>query len=187
MSDDEIDLDDIERRMSGAVDSLKHEFSGLRTGRASTSLLDSITVDVYGAVMPLNQIGTVSVPEARMLTVQVWDKSNSQAVEKAIRTSGLGLNPMLDGQLVRIPIPELNEERRRELTRIAAKYSEASRISVRNVRKAGMDQLKKMEKDKSIGEDDHKMYADEVQSLTDKFVAQIDTALDTKDKEIMQV
>ncbi|MBV1900970.1 MAG: ribosome recycling factor [Kordiimonadaceae bacterium] len=187
MSDDEIDLDDIERRMAGAVDSLKHEFSGLRTGRASTSLLDSITVDVYGAVMPLNQIGTVSVPEARMLTVQVWDKSNSQAVEKAIRTSGLGLNPMLDGQLVRIPIPELNEERRRELTRIAAKYSEASRISVRNVRKAGMDQLKKMEKDKSIGEDDHKMYADEVQSLTDKFVAQIDAALDTKDKEIMQV
>ena len=187
MSDDEMDLDDIERRMLGAVESLKHEFAGLRTGRASTSLLDSVTVDVYGASMPLNQVGTVSVPEARMLTVQVWDKSNSQAVEKAIRTSGLGLNPMLDGQLVRIPIPELNEERRRELTRIAAKYSESGRISIRNVRKAGMDQLKKMEKDKLIGEDDHKMYSDEVQSLTDKFVAQVDAALDAKDKEIMQV
>ncbi|MEX0300015.1 MAG: ribosome recycling factor [Kordiimonas sp.] len=186
MSDD-IDLDDIERRMSGAVDSLKHEFAGLRTGRASTSLLDSVTVDVYGANMPLNQVGTVSVPEARMLSVQVWDKANASAVEKAIRTAGLGLNPMLDGQLVRIPIPELNEERRQELARVAAKYSENSRISVRNVRKAGMDQLKKMEKDKLISEDDHKMYADEVQSLTDKFVAQIDSALETKEKEIMQV
>ncbi len=184
---DEIDLDDIERRMSGAVDALKHEFSGLRTGRASTSLLDSVTVDVYGASMPLNQVGTVSVPEARMLSVQVWDKANASAVEKAIRTAGLGLNPMLDGQLVRIPIPELNEERRQELARVAAKYSENGRISVRNVRKAGMDQLKKMEKDKLISEDDHKMYADEVQSLTDKFVAQIDSALETKEKEIMQV
>lgn len=184
---DEIDLDDIERRMSGAVESLKHEFAGLRTGRASTSLLDSVTVDVYGASMPLNQVGTVSVPEPRMLSVQVWDKANAPAVEKAIRISGLGLNPMLDGQLVRIPIPELNEERRQELARIAAKYSESARISVRNVRKAGMDQLKKMEKDKLISEDDHKMYADEVQSLTDKFVAQIDSALESKEKEIMQV
>ncbi len=184
---DEIDLDDIERRMGGAVESLKHEFAGLRTGRATTSLLDSVTVDVYGASMPLNQVGTVSAPEPRMLSVQVWDKANAPAVEKAIRISGLGLNPMLDGQLVRIPIPELNEERRQELARIAAKYSESARISVRNVRKAGMDQLKKMEKDKLISEDDHKMYADEVQSLTDKFVAQIDSALDTKEKEIMQV
>lgn len=187
MSDDEIDLDDIERRMAGAVESLKHEFSGLRTGRATTSLLDTITVDVYGASMPLNQVGTVSVPEPRMLSVQVWDKANASAVEKSIRTAGLGLNPMLDGQLVRIPIPELNEERRQELVRVAAKYAETSRIAVRNVRKAGMDQLKKMEKDKLISEDDHKMYADEVQSLTDKFVAQIDSALETKDKEIMQV
>jgi len=187
MSDDDLDLKDIERRMVGAIDSLKHEFSGLRTGRASTSLLDPIMVDVYGASMPLNQVGTVSVPEPRMLSIQVWDKANTQAVEKAIRTSGLGLNPMLDGQLVRIPIPELNEERRQELSRIAAKYSETSRIAIRNVRKGGMDQLKKMEKEKLISEDEHKMYADEVQSLTDKFVAQVDSALDTKEKEIMQV
>lgn len=184
---EEIDLDDIERRMSGAVDSLKQEFSGLRTGRATTSLLDSVTVDVYGANMPLNQVGTVSVPEPRMLTVQVWDKANTSAVEKSIRNSGLGLNPMLDGQLVRIPIPELNEERRTELARVAAKYGEQARIAIRNVRKAGMDTLKKQEKDKSISEDDHKMYADEVQELTDKCVKMVDDALASKEKEIMQV
>jgi ribosome recycling factor len=184
---EEIDLDDVERRMSGAVDSLKHEFSGLRTGRASTSLLDAISVDVYGANMPLNQIGTVSVPEPRMLSVQVWDKSNASAVEKAIRNAGLGLNPMLDGQLVRIPIPELNEERRAELAKVAAKYGEQARIAIRNVRKGGMDTLKRQEKEKSISEDDHKMYADEVQELTDKFVKQVDDALHTKEQEIMQV
>jgi len=187
MSDEDIDLDDIERRMNGAVESLKSEFAGLRTGRASTSLLDTVNVDVYGANMPLNQVGTVSVPEPRMLSVQVWDKANTSAVEKAIRTAGLGLNPMMDGQLVRIPIPELNEERRQELARVAAKYAETARISVRNVRKAGMDQLKKMEKDKAISEDDHKMYADEVQALTDKFVASVDETLSAKEKEIMQV
>ncbi len=185
MSD--IDLDDIERRMKGAVDSLKSEFAGLRTGRASTSLLDTVSVDVYGALMPLNQVGTVSVPEARMLSVQVWDKANASAVEKAIRNAGLGLNPMLDGQLVRIPIPELNEERRAELAKVAAKYAEQTRISIRNVRRDGMDTLKRMEKDKSIGEDDHKMYADEVQELTNKSVALVDGLLETKEKEIMQV
>lgn len=187
MSDDDIDLDDVERRMKGAVESLKHEFAGLRTGRASASLLDPITVDVYGANMPLNQVGTVSVPEPRMLSVQVWDKSNASAVEKAIRNAGLGLNPMLDGQLVRIPIPELNEERRAELAKVAAKYAEQARIAIRNVRRDGMDTLKKLEKDKAISEDDHKMYADEVQTLTDKFVAQVDDQLQVKEKEIMQV
>ncbi len=187
MSDDDIDLDDIERRMKGAVESLKHEFAGLRTGRASASLLDPITVDVYGANMPLNQVGTVSVPEPRMLSVQVWDKSNASAVEKAIRNAGLGLNPMLDGQLVRIPIPELNEERRAELAKVAAKYAEQARIAIRNVRRDGMDTLKRLEKDKAISEDDHKMYAEEVQTLTDKFVTQIDDQLQVKEKEIMQV
>ncbi len=186
MSND-IDLDDIERRMKGAVEALRHEFAGLRTGRANTSMLDPVMVDVYGASMPLNQVGTVSVPEPRMLSVQVWDKANASAVEKSIRNAGLGLNPMLDGQLVRIPIPELNEERRRELSKVAAKYSEQARIAVRNVRRDGMDTLKRMEKEKSIGEDEHKMYADEVQELTDKFVSEIDSALQTKEKEIMQV
>ena len=186
MSDD-IDLDDIERRMKGANEALKSEFAGLRTGRASTSLLDPLVVDVYGSNMPINQIGTVSVPEPRMLSVQVWDKSNVSAVEKAIRNSGLGLNPMLDGQLVRIPIPELNEERRRELAKIAAKYAEQARIAVRNVRRDGMDQLKKAEKDKLISEDDHKMYADEIQELTNKYVGDVDSALQTKEAEIMQV
>jgi ribosome recycling factor len=186
MSDD-IDLDDIERRMKGANEALKSEFAGLRTGRASTSLLDPVVVDVYGSNMPINQIGTVSVPEPRMLSVQVWDKANVSAVEKAIRNSGLGLNPMLDGQLVRIPIPELNEERRRELAKIAAKYAEQARIAVRNVRRDGMDQLKKAEKDKLISEDDHKMYADEIQELTNKYVGDVDSALQTKESEIMQV
>lgn len=187
MSDEDLDLNDIERRMKGAVEALKHEFGGLRSGRASTSLLDPVTVDVYGANMPLNQVGTVGVPEPRMLSVQVWDKANVSAVEKAIRNSGLGLNPMLDGQLVRIPIPELNEERRAELAKVAAKYAEQGRIAIRNVRRDGMDQLKKMEKDKSISEDDHKMYADEVQELTNKFVGEVDELLQSKEKEIMQV
>ncbi|SDD63425.1 MULTISPECIES: ribosome recycling factor [Kordiimonas] len=187
MSDEELDLNDIERRMKGAVEALKHEYAGLRSGRATTSLLDPVTVDVYGANMPLNQVGTVGVPEPRMLSVQVWDKSNVSAVEKAIRNSGLGLNPMIDGQLVRIPIPELNEERRAELAKVAAKYAETGRIAIRNVRRDGMDQLKKMEKDKSISEDDHKMYADEVQELTNKFVGEVDELLQAKEKEIMQV
>ncbi len=186
MSDD-IDLGDIERRMAGAIEALKTEFAGLRTGRASASLLDPVVADVYGAQMPLNQVGTVTVPEARMLSVQVWDKANVSAVEKAIRNAGLGLNPMVDGQLVRIPLPELNEERRRELAKIAAKYAEQARIAVRNVRRDGMDTLKKAEKDKVISEDDHKLYADEVQELTDRFVGEIDQTLAVKEDEIMQV
>lgn len=187
MSDDDIDLGDIERRMKGAVDALKHEFAGLRSGRATTNMLDPVTVDVYGSQMPLNQVGTISVPEPRMLSVQVWDKSNASAVEKAIRNSGLGLNPMLDGQLVRIPIPELNEERRAELAKVAGKYAEQGRIAIRNVRRDGMDTLKRLEKDKAISEDEHKMYADEVQDLTNKYVAKMDEMLQAKEKEIMQV
>jgi ribosome recycling factor len=186
MSDD-IDLGDIERRMKGAVDALKHEFAGLRSGRATTNMLDPVMVDVYGSQMPLNQVGTISVPEPRMLSVQVWDKSNASAVEKAIRNSGLGLNPMLDGQLVRIPIPELNEERRAELAKVAGKYAEQGRIAIRNVRRDGMDTLKRLEKDKAISEDEHKMYADEVQDLTNKYVAKMDEMLQAKEKEIMQV
>lgn len=184
---DELDLDDVERRMKGAIDALKHEFAGLRTGRASTSLLDTVVVDVYGSNMPINQIGTVSVPEPRMLSVQVWDKGNASAVEKAIRNAGLGLNPMNDGQLIRCPIPELNEERRAELVKVAGKYSEQARISIRNVRKGAMDTLKKLEKDKEISEDEHKLYADEVQELTDKTVKFVDEMLVSKEQEIMQV
>ena len=186
MSDDDIDLDDIERRMKGAVEALKTEFAGLRTGRATASLLDPITVDVYGATMPLNQVGTVTVPEARMLSVQVWDKSNASAVEKAIRNSGLGLNPMLDGQLVRIPIPELNEERRAELAKVAAKYAEQGRIAIRNVRRDGMDQIKKAKSD-GMSEDDQKIWEGEVQELTDTHIGKVDDFLNTKQEEIMQV
>lgn len=187
MSDLDIDLQDVERRMNGAVESLKQEFGGLRTGRASAGLLDSVVCDVYGAQMPINQVGTVTVAEARMLSVQVWDKANVSAVEKSIRNAGLGLNPMIDGQLVRIPIPELNEERRRELTKVAAQYSEQSRIAIRNVRRDAMDTLKKMEKEKLISEDDHKIYAEEVQDLTNKFVKDVDATLASKEQEIMQV
>ena len=147
------DKEDMRRRMKGAVATLKHEFSGLRTGRASTSILEPVTVDAYGSPMPLNQVGTVNAPEPRLLTVQVWDKSLVKAVDKAIRDAGLGLNPQVDGQLLRIPIPELNEERRRELAKLAAKYSEAARVAVRNVRRDGMDHLKRLEKDHAIGEE----------------------------------
>ena len=181
------DVRDIKRRMHGALEALRHEFAGLRTGRASASLLDPITVEVYGTQMPLNQVGTVSVPEPRMLTVQVWDKANVTTVEKAIRVSDLGLNPMVDGTLVRIPIPELNEERRRELSKVAAKYAEQARVAVRNVRRHGMDDLKRLEKDHEISQDEHKAWSDEIQELTDKYVTEIDQALETKDREIMQV
>ncbi|WND02385.1 ribosome recycling factor [Temperatibacter marinus] len=187
MSDLDIDLNEIERRMKGALDSLKHEFSGLRTGRASASLLDTVVCEVYGSQMPINQVGTVTVPEARMLSVNVWDSSNVSSVEKAIRNSNLGLNPMIDGQTLRIPIPELNEERRRDLAKVAGQYAEQSRIAIRNVRRDGMDTLKKMEKEKLISEDDHKVYADEVQELTNKSVKEVDAALASKEQEIMQV
>ena len=182
-----IDLNEIERRMEGALTTMKSDFAGLRTGRASANLLDPIMVEAYGQKMPISQVGTVSVPEPRMLSVQVWDKGQVALVEKAIREAGLGLNPMADGQLVRIPLPELNEERREELVKVAGKYAEQARIAVRNVRRDGMDQLKKAEKDGEIGQDEQKAYADDVQKLTDDKVSEIDTLLSTKEGEIRQV
>lgn len=181
------DIDDIERRMNGAVDVLKREFAGLRTGRASIGLLEPITVDAYGAQMPMNQVGTIGVPDSRMLTVQVWDQGLISAVEKAIRESGLGLNPQTEGQLVRVPIPQLTEERRVELTKIANKYAEQARVAVRNVRRDGMDQLKKAEKDGDISQDEQRAWSDEIQEMTDKQIKTIDGALASKDQEIMQV
>ena len=186
MSED-IDIDDLTRRMAGALESLRHDFGGLRTGRASVSLVDGVNVDVYGSQMPLNQVGTVTVPEARLLSIQVWDKANVASVEKAIRNAGLGLNPVTDGQTVRIPIPELTEERRVELGKVAHKYAEQGRISIRNVRRHGMDELKKAEKDGSLSEDDHHVWADEVQKITDEKIKEVDELLATKEKEIMQV
>ncbi len=184
---EEPDLDDIERRMKGAIEALKREFMGLRTGRASTGLLEPVTVDAYGAKTPINQVGAIGVPEPRLLTVQVWDKSLAGVVEKAIRDSGLGLNPMRDGQLIRIPIPELSGERRQELSRVANRYAEQARVAVRNLRREGMDSLKKAEKDGDISQDDQKLYADEVQTLTDRYVGEIDEAAKQKEAEIMQV
>jgi len=183
----EPELDDIERRMEGAIDALKREFQGLRTGRASAGLLEPINVVAYGAKMPMNQVGTVGVPEPRLLTVQVWDKGMVSAVEKAIRESGLGLNPMTDGQLVRIPIPELSGERRQELTKIAGRYAEGARIAIRNLRREAMDGLKKAEKDGDLSQDDQKFYSDEVQTLTDKYVSEVDETAKQKDLEILQV
>jgi len=181
------DLDDLDRRMNGAMEALRHEFAGLRTGRASIGLLEPIMVDIYGAQMPLNQVGTIGVPEPRLLTVQVWDKSAVAAVDKAIRASGLGLNPAADGQLVRVPIPELTEERRNEMVKIAHKYAEQARVAVRNVRRDGMENLKTMEKDGDLSEDDHHLWGDEIQQLTDQKIARIDEALATKDEDIKQV
>lgn len=183
----ELDLADIERRMRGAIEALRGEFGGLRTGRASASLLQPIVVECYDSEMPLNQVGSVNVPEPRMLTVQVWDKQNVQAVERAIRVSSLGLNPSVDGQLIRVPIPELTEERRRELGKIAAQYAEQARVAARNVRRHAMDELKRMEKDSEMSEDDHRLYADEVQDLTNSTISEIDEVLETKRQEIMQV
>jgi ribosome recycling factor len=185
--DDDIDLDDFQRRMNGAISVLRSEFGGLRSGRASTSLLEPIVVEAYGAPMPMNQVGSVSAPEPRMLTVQVWDKANVQAVEKAVREAGLGLNPASDGQLVRVPLPELTEERRQEMAKIAGKYAEQARISVRHVRMDGMNKLKRAEKDGDMSEDDHHLYSDEIQDMTDKMIAEIDQAFATKEQEIMQV
>ena len=184
---DDIDIDDLQRRMEGAISSLTKDFQGLRTGRANTQLLDSILVEVYGATMPVNQVATVSVPEPRMLSVQVWDKDNVKLVEKAIRESELGLNPQLDGQLLRIPLPALSEDRRIELSKVAAKYAENAKIAVRNVRRDGMDKLKKMEKDGNLSQDDKRLYDEEIQSLTDQSVVQIDELLSKKEEEIMQV
>ena len=184
---DDLDLTDLERRMEGALTSLAKEFQGLRTGRASTQLLDSVVVEAYGASMPINQIATVSVPEPRMLSVQVWDKENTKIVEKAIRESNLGLNPQVDGQLLRIPLPDLSEERRQELSKIAAKYAENAKIAVRNVRRDGMDTTKKMEKDGDISQDDRHIYDEEIQTITDKSINKIDELLSSKEVEIMQV
>ena len=184
---DKLDLADLERRMDGALTSLAKEFQGLRTGRASTQLLDSVAVEAYGASMPINQIATVSVPEPRMLSVQVWDKENTKIVEKAIRESNLGLNPQVDGQLLRIPLPDLSEERRQELSKIAAKYAENAKIAVRNVRRDGMDTTKKMEKDGDISQDDRHIYDEEIQTITDKSINKIDELLSSKEVEIMQV
>ena len=187
MANDSFDIDDTERRMRGALQSLKQEFAGPRTGRATASLLEPVMVEAYGQSMPINQVGTIGVPEPRMLTVQVWDKSMVGAVEKAIRSSGLGLNPVVDGMMLRLPIPELNQERRTELTKIAAKYTEQARIAVRNVRRDSMDELKRLEKDSQMSQDDHKSWSDKVQKLTDKIIGEIDAALAHKEAEIMQV
>ncbi len=187
MSDDiEIDLDDLEKRMSGALTSMRNEFQSLRTGRASATMIEPVTVEVYGAVTPINQVATVNVPEPRMLTINVWDKANVAKVEKAIRVSGLGINPVVDGTILRLPIPELNEERRRELAKLAGKYAEDARIAVRNVRRDGMDQIKKAKAD-GMGEDDQKLWSDEIQSLTDAGIKNIDDAMTAKQEEIMQV
>lgn len=181
------DLKDIQRRMSGAVEVLRQEFGGLRTGRASTSLVEPVTVDAYGSQMPLNQVASVSVPEPRMLTVQVWDNSMIKAVEKAIREAGLGLNPQTEGNMIRLPIPDLSEERRQELTKVAAKYAEQARVSIRNVRRDGMDLLKRLEKDGEISQDDQRRFEKDIQKMTDDTITEVDQALATKDKEIMQV
>jgi ribosome recycling factor len=180
-------LNDIGKRMDGAFEVLVREFTGLRTGRASVNLLDTIKVDVYGSLMPLNQVGTINVPEPRMLTVQVWDKSMVKIVEKAIRDSDLGLNPAADGQLIRIPLPPMSEQRRQELVKIAGKYAEDTRISVRNVRRDGMEMVKKWEKDGDISGDEHHRLSDEVQKITDDHIKKIDDLLSQKQKDIMQV
>jgi len=181
------DLKELEKRMQAAQDVLKREFGGLRTGRASATLLDPVQVQVYGQRMPINQVATVSVPEARMITVQVWDKSAVPAVDKAIREANLGLNPIVDGQILRLPIPSLTAERRQELVKIAHKYAEQARVAVRNVRREGMEALKKAEKDGDMSQDDHKKNATKVQELTDRLVKEIDTALAQKDTEINKV
>ena len=179
------DKADVERRMTGAVESLKHDLGGLRTGRANVSLLDPIQVEVYGANMPLNQVATVSAPEPRMLSVQVWDKSNLTPVEKAIRSAGLGLNPITDGQTIRLPIPDMTEERRKELSKVAGQYAEKARVAIRNVRRDAMDAIKTDESKKEISEDDKKRLETEVQKLTDKAIEDADAAASAKEKEIL--
>jgi ribosome recycling factor len=182
----EIDLDDIERRMDGALAALKSDFASLRTGRASASMLDAVTVEAYGTAMPVNQLATINVPEPRMVTVSVWDKTMVGKVEKAIRSSGLGINPVVEGTLMRLPIPELNEERRRELTKVAGQYAEHARVAIRNVRRDGMDKIKRAKAD-GMSEDEQKLYHDEIQDLTNAAIAKVDAALASKQQEIMQV
>ena len=188
MSDDiDIDTDDLERRMDGAMAALRTEFASLRTGRASASMLEPVMVEAYGQKTPINQVGTVNVPESRMVTINVWDKALVGKVEKAIRESGLGINPQLNGTIIMLPIPELNEERRTQLTKVAGQYAEHARVSVRNVRRDGMDQIKKAKNDGALSEDDQKIWEDEVQEITKKFISRIDDQLETKQAEIMQV
>jgi ribosome recycling factor len=187
MSEALFDISDLKRRMQGAITTLKHDLGGLRTGRATASLVEPVHVDAYGQSMPLNQVATISVPEPRMLSVQVWDKGMVGAVDKAIRNSNLGLSPTIEGQVLRIRIPELNEQRRKEMAKIAHKYAEDARIAVRHVRRDGLDTLKKLLKEKAIGEDDEKRHESEVQKATDQCVGEVDQALATKEQEIMQV
>lgn len=187
MADDQFDLKSFDKRMTGVVDSLKSDFAGLRTGRASSKLLDPVMVDLYGQKMPLNQVGTVSVPEPRMITVNIWDKSAVSATDKAIRESSLGLNPVVDGQMLRISIPELTKERRQELAKLAAKYAEGARVAVRNVRRDGNDLLKKLEKDGTISQDEQRGHQDDVQKSTDRFIKTIDDLLTAKESEINTV
>src|ERR1700759_499653 len=179
--------DELDRRMNGAISTLKSELGGLRTGRASAALLDPVKVEAYGNAVPISQVGSIGTPEPRMITVQVWDKALAKAVDKAIRDANLGLNPQMDGQLLRIPLPELNQERRKELAKLASKYAEAARVAVRNVRRDGMDLLKRLEKDHKIGEDEHHKHGDELQKITDAHIKEIDSALHSKEQEIMQV
>ena len=180
-------LKDLRRRMDGALEVLRKEFGGLRTGRASASLLEPIMVSAYGNTVPLNQVASINVPEPRMITVQVWDRGVVKAVDRAIRESGLDLNPQTEGQTIRVPIPDLNEERRRNLTRVAAKYAEDARVSVRNVRRDGIETLRRLEKDSELSQDEHRKQQREVQHLTDDYVSRIDEALTQKDREILQV
>ena len=180
-------LTDLRRRMDGAIEVLRKEFGGLRTGRASASLLEPIMVPAYGNTVPLNQVASINVPEPRLITVQVWDRGVVKAVDKAIRESGLDLNPQTEGQVLRVPIPDLNEERRRNLTRVAAKYAEDAKVSVRNVRRDGIEALRRLEKESEISEDDHRKLQRDVQHLTDEYVKRIDEALAQKDREILQV
>ncbi len=186
MADLDIDVDDLKRRMDGAVSVLKQEFAGLRTGRASAAILDPIMVDAYESQLPINQCATINVPDPRMISVNVWDKSLVGAVDRAIRNSGLGLNPIVEGTILRLPIPELNEERRAELARVAGKYAEGARVAVRNVRRDGMDQIKSA-KAEGMSEDDQRLWSDEIQELTDGAISSIDEALKVKQEEIMQV
>jgi len=185
--DDAALLKDLARRMDGALEALRKEFGGLRTGRASASLLEPVVVNAYGSMMPLNQLANVNVPEPRMITVQVWDRGMVKAVDKAIREAGLGLNPQTEGQTIRVPIPDLNAERRRELTKVAAKYAETARVSVRNVRRDGIETLRKQEKDGDISQDEQKKLEREIQQLTDDHIKRVDETLAQKDKEILQV
>ena len=188
MAEDELDIDTdgLQRRMEGALSALKSEFASLRTGRASASMLDPIHVEAYGQMTPINQLGTINVPEPRMVVINVWDRGMVSKVEKAIRDSGLGINPVTDGPLIRLPIPELNEQRRKELAKVASHYAETAKVAIRNVRRDGMDQVKKA-KAAGMSEDDQKIWADEVQEMTDRYIALVDRALDAKSHEIMQV